>query len=102
MSIIVKVDESLEELMPKFFKYVREDLEQMKNSISSKDAEGVRRMGHKIKGSSNGYGLVDFAKKAEAMEGLSKESNWESMESVFKEMIDYLDNVKIEYVEEED
>lgn len=97
--IIVDIDEDLEDLVPMFLEGRREDIETIKEKLEGGDFETVRVLGHNMKGSGGGYGFERISEMGEVIEAMAKEGNKERILQELTALLNYLDSVKINYVE---
>ncbi|MCK5884657.1 MAG: Hpt domain-containing protein [Bacteriovoracaceae bacterium] len=97
----VMADAMLESIMHVFQKTIAEDIIRIKVAIDASDFEDLKAVGHKIKGNAGGYGFDQLGEFAKSLEIGAKESDLPKIQEAYDSMVEYLDNVEIEYVEEE-
>lgn len=95
----VKIDPDLEELIPQFMENTRKDVSSAALALSQNDLETVRRIGHSMKGYGSGYGFEYISSAGKAIEDAAKNSNASAISHLLGEMIIYLDNIKVIYVD---
>ncbi|MFC1857027.1 response regulator [Thermodesulfobacteriota bacterium] len=94
---LVEVDEDLRDLIPDFLDNKRIDLESMQDALENKDFDGLRKMGHKLKGSFHMYGFNYISNICHEMEEAAKEKDDRVIENNLKVIKDYLSNMVIKY-----
>jgi HPt (histidine-containing phosphotransfer) domain-containing protein len=96
----VEVDEDLKDIIPNFMANREKDVVAFQEFIVNKDLEGIRKLAHKVAGSSGGYGFIELGEIAKQIEITADESgDLETIETLIISFIDYLSNVEIVYVE---
>jgi len=94
----VELDGDLRDLIPDFLDNKRTDLESIQEALGSKDFDGLRKMGHKLKGSFHMYGFTNISNICHEIEEAAKEQDEKVIENNLEVLRDYLDNVVIEYI----
>lgn len=97
MKVKEQIDKELEELVPAFISNRKKDLEILKKAEADADFEALAAQGHKIKGSSSGYGFVRLSQLAEQLEFAAKTKNIKTCHELIEKMESYLANVEIQY-----
>jgi HPt (histidine-containing phosphotransfer) domain-containing protein len=94
---VVRPDPDLEDLIPSFMGNRRNDLNDIRDAISRKDFEFIRRTAHTLKGICRPYGFEYLETLSKELETAGEHEDIGSIESVSARMQDYLDNVRIVY-----
>jgi Hpt domain len=98
--VIAKVSSDLEPLIPRYLINRRKDVEIIGNMLSASDMEGLRTLGHMMKGSGASYGFLDVSTIGQRIEEAAKVENEASIRAASEELSQYLDVVQIVFVEE--
>ena len=98
---IAEVPSDLEPLIPGYLGNRRRDIESMKERLDSGDFAEVARLAHSMKGSGGGYGFDRISDLGAEMEKAAKESDRGKVLTGLKQLVSYLDSVRIKYVDEE-
>jgi HPt (histidine-containing phosphotransfer) domain-containing protein len=96
-SIIVYVDEDLEELVPEFLENRYEDVTAIRTLLASGDFEEIQRLGHSMKGSGGGYGFFEITDIGSKIEEAAKTRDIDCIAAKLGHLVDYLGNVKVVY-----
>lgn len=96
-SVIVNAD--LEPIIPRYLELRHEELAAMEAALASGDAETVRLLGHRLKGTGTSYGFERFTRLGSAIEATAKAGNLDQAVVLVAEVRDYLENVDISYEE---
>jgi CheY-like chemotaxis protein len=93
----VRVDESLESLMPAFVANRRQDVVALAAARGDSRFDDVRIIGHNMKGSGSGYGLVRISAIGDRVEraGLLREP--ETIRALEGELLRYLDALCVDF-----
>lgn len=97
---IVKVEKSLQTLIPKFLNYLQSEVASLKKAVAEKDFATLKSKGHTLKGGCGGYGFDDLGALARDLEEAAKQTNAPAAEKFVNQMSDYIQRMKIEYVDE--
>jgi PAS domain S-box-containing protein len=95
---VLEVSAELEELMPKFLANRRRDVEQIIAELSKGNFEGIRTIGHGIKGAGGTYGSTVISRLGEHIEQAAIERNADAIEADIKALSDYLERVELVFV----
>ena len=63
--------------------------------LGAADFDGIRRMGHNMKGSGMGYGLPEMTRIGEALERAARRGDAEALRQSIADMVVYLSHLSI-------
>jgi HPt (histidine-containing phosphotransfer) domain-containing protein len=95
--IVVMVDPDLEDLIPGFFEYRRNDIDSIDKALQNGDFETIRILGHGMKGAGGGYGFDRITEIGRAIETAAKLGERATIERYVAELAAYLDHVQVVY-----
>ncbi|MBF0316676.1 MAG: Hpt domain-containing protein [Nitrospirae bacterium] len=95
--MIVKVDEELSGIVPQYLSKRRDEIDDMKKALSESDMEGLRVIGHKLKGSGGGYGFDYLTEVGKAIEVAAKASDAQEIVRQVQLLEEFLDQVEVVY-----
>lgn len=95
----VTVDAELEPIMDRYFAIQRKELGLMKEAIADGDAETVRRLGHKLKGTGTSYGFPLLTEMGAGIEIAAKNDDLTKAEELVTRVSNYIDNVEVVFEE---
>ncbi len=93
--MVAYVPPELEELVPWFVGNMRQNLEQMEQSIQKGDLETVRAIGHDMKGVGKSYGFDGISDIGKMLENAVIEKNTEEICRGLEHFAVYIENVEI-------
>ena len=96
--ITVRVDSSIEDLIPIFLKGRQKDIKEILHALEQGDFETVLFSGHNMKGSGGGYGFDYITEIGFKLELAAKARDVEEIRRQVCEIINYLDKIEIIYV----
>ncbi len=94
---VVEVDSSLEDLMPEYMNQLEHDLEALRERFDEEDFEGIREIGHDIKGSGGGYGLERVTELGDRLERAARDEQPERIGQTLDDLEQFVANVTIEF-----
>ena len=97
----VKISEDLEELIPNFLKNREKELLLLKNYMFQKRYSEAENTIHGLKGVLGSYGFNGAYELSLDVEKDLKKEKYSSAKEKIKELIEYMTNLEIEYVDEE-
>ena len=97
----VEVDADFEDIIPSFLDNKRGDVVTMHDALNRRDFEEIRKMGHKLKGTSRMYGFEYMSTLCLAIEEAAKNQEADIIRENLDLLADHLDHVIIKYVHEE-
>ncbi len=95
--IIIKVDPEIRELIPKFLMRMKEKSSALKSAIEKRDYTVIAGLGHRIKGSAEGYGFKRLTDMAARLEMAAENNCEQDAQNIIKEIIGFLDKVEVVY-----
>ncbi len=98
---IIHIDSIFEELFPDFIKYFHESLEDMNRAAQNTDFNELYRLGHGLKGSASNYELYDLGNIFLKIEKAAENKKMETIIFNLKKAKDYIDTVKVGFVNKE-
>ncbi|MBC8413594.1 MAG: Hpt domain-containing protein [Nitrospira sp.] len=95
--IVVSVDPDFEEIIPGFLEHRREDIKKILEALDGNDFEGIRIIGHTMKGVGGGYGFDAISDIGRFIEAAAKENRPEDIRQHTEELASYIDRVEVVY-----
>jgi HPt (histidine-containing phosphotransfer) domain-containing protein len=95
--IIVTIDADLEDLIPDYLENRRQDCQTVLQKLENGDYEGIRVLGHTMKGTGGGYGFDAITDMGRALEEAAKQPDPAAIRSVVAQLEDYLQAIEIVY-----
>ncbi|WP_127715785.1 Hpt domain-containing protein [Halobacteriovorax sp. HLS] len=95
----VEIDQDLEDIVPGFLENRKKDIELLKQFSNEKNLSEIEKIGHKVSGSSGGYGFHDLGQIAKEIEKLAMANTETGINELIEKFEDYVNNVKINYVD---
>lgn len=96
--ILVKVDEDLEEIMPRYLEIRHKELIELEEAVRVKNFDNIRMLAHKLKGTGSAYGFEELTRLGKIIEDKASEKIMEDVPESTAKIRKYLENVEIEYV----
>ena len=93
----VIVDIDLEELIPGFLKNRQDDLNSFTEYLEKEDYDGIKFLGHKMKGAGGGYGFDRITEIGLALENAANARNSQDIKSLLDALKYYLEHVEITF-----
>ncbi|MCG3201817.1 MAG: hypothetical protein NFCOHLIN_01687 [Gammaproteobacteria bacterium] len=93
----VTVDKDLEDLVPGFVANRQRDIEKVEALLAKGDFDGIRVIGHSMKGSGGGYGFQFITEVGAGLERAANGRNADLIRSALSELREYLAQVEIVY-----
>ncbi|WP_027177700.1 Hpt domain-containing protein [Maridesulfovibrio bastinii] len=93
----VTVDSELEEIMPRYIEIRLNELEELEKYLAEKNAEAVRMLGHRLKGTGASYGIEELTDIGAAIEDIAKTGSFAGIAEHTKRLRYILENIEIEY-----
>lgn len=94
----IEVDEELKDILPGFIENRKKDIADLKSALSNKDFKTIEKIGHRVSGSSGGYGFGELGKIAKEMEMKCKEGKLNEIPTLIKSFEDFMSDITIEFV----
>ena len=101
MNYNIVIDADLEDVIPMFQENRNKDIKDLKTALLDKDKDKLQFIGHSLKGVGSGYGFVEVTNIGQIIEFKAKENELKDIAKLIIQLEDYLDNVKITYVDED-
>lgn len=95
----VIVDAMLEPIMDRYLELRMEELEQTEAAIASGDADTVRMLGHRLKGTGTSYGFERLTELGADIESAAKEGRLNEAAGLTAEVRAYIENVEVVFEE---
>jgi CheY-like chemotaxis protein len=95
--IPIQVAEDMADVVPRYLTKRRAELVLYRDALAKGDMEAIRMMGHRMKGTGAGYGLVMLTHLGGALELAAKRGDASEIRGKLAEFADYLDNVVLNY-----
>ncbi|MGK5084200.1 Hpt domain-containing protein [Bdellovibrionota bacterium FG-1] len=96
MTIKIKVDPDLADLIPEYLENRKKDLLAFQRWADEHNCGEIRKLAHKIKGSAGGYGFEELTRLAGLMEEQAAQAQLELIRDSLSKMVVYLGAVEIE------
>lgn len=97
--IIIKVDEDLAEIMPRYLEIRQKEMLELEQAVESEDFDQIRMLGHKLKGTGSAYGFDELSRLGTLIEDKACEKNMNDVPKFTSEVRHFLDNLEIEFIE---
>ena len=97
----IEIDADFEDIIPSFLDNKRGDVIKINDALNRRDFEEIRKMGHKLKGTSRMYGFEYMSTLCLAIEEAAKNQEAGTIRENLDLLADHLDHVIIKYVHEE-
>jgi HPt (histidine-containing phosphotransfer) domain-containing protein len=94
---IVSVDASFEPLVAKFLTNRKKEVVVMREALTAKDVETVRKVAHDMKGAGGSYGFDRISDMAAAIEQAAMSDNTSTIARELPALSSYLDHIKVVY-----
>jgi len=95
--IVIHAEAELEDLIPGYLKNQRNDAGRIRKLLVSGDFEGIRRIGHSMKGSGGGYGFDEITAIGARIEEAAKGGDDTAIRDLTDTLLEYLDGVEVVY-----
>jgi len=94
----VEIDEDLKDIVPGFLTNRQKDIISLTDFFNEKNVSEIEKIGHKVSGSSGGYGFEELGRIAKKIEELAMNKNLTEIEPLIEKFKNYVNNVNIEYI----
>lgn len=95
--IEVRVDPDLEDLVPGFLDNRRKDVSRLEALGAAGDFDGIKRIGHSMKGVGGGYGFDEITNIGAAVEAAAAGGDAAAVAAACARLRDYLERVDVVY-----
>ncbi len=92
--IVIHVDPVVRHLVPKFLELCRTDAAGMRSALEAGNFDGLRKTGHKLKGSGGSYGFNDITRIGAAVEAAATSADSARLRELIDEFARYLERVR--------
>lgn len=99
MPITIEIDQDLQEIVPGFLENRAKDLIELKTAVENNDIKTLEKIGHKVAGSSGGYGFDELGKMAKNLELKAIDGHFEECASLVGQIEAHLNELEVVYVE---
>ncbi|MGE4170376.1 MAG: Hpt domain-containing protein [Candidatus Margulisiibacteriota bacterium] len=96
------VSSLIRDLIPLFLEHRQDNMVVLQTALDANDFETIRKIAHKMKGSSGVYGFLVLADLAKALEKACVEPNRAEAQAVLNQTKDYLAQLTISYDTQEE
>lgn len=93
--IRVTIDSDLSDIIPRFLENRNKDVVSIKEALKKNDFSAIEVIGHKMKGSSGGYGIEQLSLIGARLESDSKSQNADGLQKALAELEDFLSRLEI-------
>lgn len=98
--IKIVIDPELQPIMGRYMEIRRKEQGQLEAALDRGDAEAVRDLGHKLKGTGTSFGFDHLTEWGAAIELAGRDGDLDQAAKVAAEVRYYLDNIDIVYGEQ--
>jgi HPt (histidine-containing phosphotransfer) domain-containing protein len=92
---VVHVDPELQEIFPNFLRNKQKEQQALARALENEDFDAIAQLGHKLKGSSEAYGLAELGKLGRAIEKAAASRDKKAISDNVEAMKNYLDNLEV-------
>ena len=94
----VEVDEELKDILPSFLANREKDITTLKEAVEAGDLKTLEKVGHKVAGSSGGYGFDELGQLARSIEVAAKANDVEKAKELIQAFEKYVGEIEVVYV----
>ncbi|MBW2057436.1 MAG: Hpt domain-containing protein [Deltaproteobacteria bacterium] len=87
------VAEEVLELRSLYLEYLRGEVDTLRSLVARRDLEGIRELGHRLKGSGGSYGFHGISDLGEAIQCLPDSAEWEKVEVLFHRLEEMYEDI---------
>ncbi|MBF0135280.1 MAG: Hpt domain-containing protein [Magnetococcus sp. DMHC-1] len=95
--ILVRIDKDLAEIVPGYIQNRWRDVDVMRQAILANDVNGLRIIGHRMKGSGAGYGFDVITEIGRKVENAARDGHISEISHEIDELVAYLQRVEVCY-----
>lgn len=95
--IIIQADPDTQDLVPGYLEKRQQDIVILKEALSAQNYELIQDLGHRMKGTGEGYGFEGITRFGAAIENGAKSKNNVLIEKGIEDLVDYLERVEVIY-----
>lgn len=93
----IKIDPDLQEIVPGYIEKRKKEITVLNNALVALDFGTLETMGHRLKGSGGGYGLIQLGNLGATLEAAAKAKDIGKLTRTIKEIEEYLSNLEVEF-----
>lgn len=94
----IDIDEDLKDIVPGFLENRKKDITTLKSLYEEKNLPEIEKIGHKVSGSSGGYGFHDLGNIAKEIEKFAMDNKESEIGPLIQQFEEYVQNVQVNYV----
>lgn len=95
--IVVEISRDLEEIVPIFLANRKNELQILRDALTTQDFNTLQTLGHRMKGDGGGYGFDHISEIGTGLEIASKQRHLSVIEQHIAQLEDYLKRVTVVY-----
>lgn len=95
---IIEVDSELKDILPGFLENRKKDILDLKAALANGDFKTIEKIGHRVSGSSGGYGFDELGRIAKDIELDCKAGKSENIAKLIQDFEEHLINAQIKFV----
>lgn len=92
---MIRIDAEIADLIPDYLANRRADVERLRELAAVRDFEGIRRIGHQMKGSGSSYGLDEITLLGQQLQQAARGEDLEPINVAIDELGMYLRHIVI-------
>lgn len=96
------IDEDIEDLIPSYLENTRNQLKRIKALLDQSNFLFIKKAAHQLKGSGKSYGFNFISEHGKKIEDAATNKEVATISEKISDLYDYLDNIIIEFVPEDD
>jgi hypothetical protein len=96
-SIILYIDQGLEEIVPGFLENRRRDAQTLETALQESNLAQIQLIGHRMRGDGGGYGFDAISTMGAALEQAAAREDRDAIRRHTAELIDFLARVTVVY-----
>lgn len=96
-ALTVRVDKDMEALVQRFLSRKRADVDRLRSALTSEDFETIRRIGHDLKGSGEGFGFPELSAFGAALEGAAIARNERALGEQLAAVEQFLSRLRVTF-----
>lgn len=95
---IIEVDSELKDILPGFLENRKKDIVDLKAALVKNDFKAIEKIGHRVSGSSGGYGFDELGKIAKSLELECKALKFDNIAKLINDFEENVVNAQIKFV----
>ena len=95
--IIIQADPDTQDLVPGYLEKRQQDVAVLKDALKKQNYESIQDLGHRMKGTGEGYGFQGITQAGAEIEDGAKSKNNVLIEKGIENLADYLERVEVVY-----